>query len=415
MRNTKENEKSQTHFKLFYGYIIVGVSVLILIIMHGIGSSFGVFFSELQAEFHWSRATISGATSLAFFLLGTFSTVAGRVTDRYGPKVTMAISALVLVTGYLLISRMNMVWQLYIFYGVFIALGNSGGDMSVLPTVARWFVRQRGLMSSIVKCGSGIGIFIMPLIAAWLITSFDWRTAYVVLGITAFVVIIGLSRLLKRDPSDIGLNPYGKDEQNVITGGITDTGLSTREMLITRKFWLLAGSYFLVWYTSQSVMVHIAPHGMDTGLSLAQAAGIISIIGGASILGRLAMGNASDRIGMHKALLVCFGVLTAAVILLQFTGPSWILYVFAPVYGFAHGGFFAIVSPLVADMFGIKSHASNLGMFFFIGMSGGAIGPIITGRIFDATHSYQIAFYILLASVAVGLTLALLVRPSRQS
>jgi MFS family permease len=89
----------------------------------------------------------------------------------------------------------------------------------------------------------------------------------------------------------------------------------------------------------------------------------------------------------------------------------WMLYTFAPVYGFAHGGSFAIVSPLVAELFGIKSHASNLGLLFFIGMSGGALGPIITGRIYDVSHSYHSAFVIMLAAAATGLVLALTLRP----
>ena len=414
MHEIKDSGKTQARSRFFYGYVIVAASALILVIMHGIGSSFGIFFNEFQEEFHWNRAAISGGTSISFFLLGMFSTVSGRITDRYGPRVTMAISALVLVAGYLLLSTTRSIWQFYLFYGVVISLGNSGGDMAVLPTVARWFVKQRGLMSSIVKAGTGIGMFVMPLVSAWLITSYNWRTAYMVLGIAAFVIIIGFSRLLKRDPSEMGLKPYGTDERNVITGGITDTGIGTREMLRTGRFWFLAGSYFLVWFVTQSTMVHIAPHGVDAGLSLAQAAGILSIIGGVSIIGRLTMGNASDRIGMHKALLVCFGVLLTAILLLQFTNQSWILYLFAPAYGFAHGGFFAIISPLVAEMFGIKSHAGNLGMLFFIGMSGGAIGPIITGRIFDTTGSYQAAFIMVLIATVVGFALALFVRRAKR-
>jgi MFS family permease len=76
---------------------------------------------------------------------------------------------------------------------------------------------------------------------------------------------------------------------------------------------------------------------------------------------------------------------------------------------------FAIISPLLADIFGIKSHASNLGMLFFIGMGGGAVGPIITGRLFDITSSYQTAFIIMLAAIIVGFALALFIRPVKQS
>jgi MFS family permease len=158
-------------------------------------------------------------------------------------------------------------------------------------------------------------------------------------------------------------------------------------------------------------MVHVAPHGVDTGLSVGQAAGIVSAIGGVSILGRLTMGAAGDRMGTRRAVIICFVVLLTALSWLQFAGETWMLYVFAPVYGFAHGGFFAILSPLVAEMFGIRSHASNLGMLFFIGMTGGAIGPIITGRLYDATQTYHIAFMVMLAAGAAGFVLALVLRP----
>jgi len=93
--------------RIFYGYVVVFASLLILVVMHGISSSFGVFFNPLQDAFGWDRATISGATSVAFFLMGFFSTVAGRLTDRYGPKLTLAVSAAILCVSYLLMSRIQ--------------------------------------------------------------------------------------------------------------------------------------------------------------------------------------------------------------------------------------------------------------------------------------------------------------------
>jgi MFS family permease len=123
------------------------------------------------------------------------------------------------------------------------------------------------------------------------------------------------------------------------------------------------------------------------------------------------MGLAGDRIGTRRAVLVCFVVLLAALSWLQFADEPWMLYVFAPVYGFAHGGFFAIVSPLVADLFGIRAHASSLGMLFFLGMTGGAISPLITGWLYDTTGTYTVAFLIMLGATVVGMLLALLVKP----
>jgi MFS family permease len=397
--------------RFFYGYTIVFAAVFILIVMHGINSSFGVFFTPLQEEFGWNRATISGAASLAFLLTGFFSTIAGRITDRYGPKWTLGLSGFVLGFSYLLMSRVQSAWQLYLFYGVFVAIGQSGGDMGLLPTVARWFVRRRSLMSSVVKVGTGIGMFLMPLVSAWLITSYDWRVAYTVLSGIALVVIFSFSRLLKKDPLDLGLRPYGDAEARASNHGISPVNLTFREVLRTRQFWLVCATYFLIWYATQSTMIHIAPKGVDAGMSVAQAASIVSIIGAGSILGRISMGAAGDRIGTRNAVIICVAVLIAMLTWLQFARVPWMLYAFAPLYGFAHGGSFAIVSPLMAEFFGLKSHASNLGLLFFLGMSGGAVGPIVTGRLYDTTHSYGIAFTIMLGAAVLAIVLAFALRP----
>ncbi len=397
--------------RIFYGYVIVFASACVLVVMHGINSSFGVFFSPLQTEFGWNRATISGATSVAFFLMGFFSTIAGRITDRYGPKFTIGLCAVILCIAYLLMSRIQSVWQLYLFYGLFVAMGNSGGDMALLPTVARWFVKRRSFMSSVVKVGTGIGMFVMPLVSAWLITSFNWRVAYEVMAVIALIVIFSFSRLLKRDPAEMGLQPYGQAEVEAANHGVAGINLTLREVVRTPQFWILAAAYFLIWYATQSAMIHIAPRAVDTGLSVSQAASIVSVIGAASIAGRLTMGSAGDRVGTRKALVVCFLVLTIALTWLQFASVPWMLFAFAPVYGFAHGGSFAIVSPLLAELFGIRSHASNLGLLFFLGMTGGALGPIITGRIYDVSRSYNSAFIIMLSASVAGLVLALALRP----
>ncbi len=312
-------------------------------------------------------------------------------------------------------SSLHAVWQLYLFYGLIISMANSGGDMALLPTVARWFVKRRSLMSSIVKAGTGTGMFVMPLLSAWLIISFNWRTAYLVLAIIAFIVILGLSRFIKRDPLEMRLKPYGEIETATTNQNIPGINLSLKEVLNTRQFWILCGIYFLVWYVSQSTMIHTAPHAVDLGLSVSQAAGVVSAIGGVSILGRLMMGTAGDRIGTRKTLIVCLSVMLAAQIWLQFATASWMLYIFAPVYGFAHGGVFAIVSPLLADLFGLKSHGSNLGVLFFLGMIGGAIGPIVTGRLYDVMNTYQAAFIIMLCCMVAAFSCAFFLRSIKQS
>jgi MFS family permease len=407
---TAPTEK-ETGTKIFYGYVVVVASLLILVVLHGTYASYGVFLRPIQSDFGWDRATISGATSLAFFLMGLFSTVGGRLTDRYGPKLVMVLGGLILGVGYFLVSRVSMAWQLYLAYGVVVGIGTSTGDVTLMSTAARWFVKRRGLMTSIVKVGTGAGMFIMPLVASWLIVKYNWRTAFVVLGIVAAVVIVIAAQFLKRDPSQVGLQPDGIAVGNTSTRSLKDTDLTLREALRTRQFWMVCVAYFAIWYATQSVMVHVAAHSVDNGLSVEQSASIVSGIGGMSILGRLAMGGAGDRIGNRRALVICCAVLLTALIWLQFAQGLWMFYVFAAIYGFAHGGFFAVVSPLAAELFGIKSHGANLGMLLFLGQAGGALGPIVTGRIFDLQHSYHLAFLILIGAAASALALAALLGP----
>ncbi len=129
------------------------------------------------------------------------------------------------------------------------------------------------------------------------------------------------------------------------------------------------------------------------------------------MLGRVVMGFAGDRIGIKRAMVVCFLILIAALFWLQVTRELWMLYLFAAAYGFNHGGFFALISPLIAGLFGTRSQGTLLGVVIFSGTIGGSIGALLTGHIFDITGSYQLAFLILLLLAIIGLILTTLIRP----
>ncbi len=390
------NSVKRATSKIFYGYVVVAVSVLILIVMHGIGSSYGVFFKSLQNEFSANRATISGASSLAFFLEGLFSVFIGRLNDRLGPRKVLTACGIITGIGYFLMSRTGSILQLYLFYGVAVGMGVSSGNVVLLSTVARWFVKRRGLMSGILKVGTGGGMFIMPLVASWLILNYGWRQAYLLLAIVGLMDIVALSQFLKRDPAQMHLEPYGTGEKDSASAKIPGIQFTFKEAIRTRQFWLISITYFIATYVTQSIMIHIVAYATDNGISVGSAAGLVSTIGGVSIVGRIVMGGASDRIGNKRALLVSFVVLVAALSWLQFAGGLWMLYLFAGVYGFAHGGMYAVMSPLVAEMFGTTYLGANFGMVMLFNQTGGALGPLAAGRIFDVTHSYKLAFLIAL-------------------
>ena len=155
-----------------------------------------------------------------------------------------------------------------------------------------------------------------------------------------------------------------------------------------------------------TIITHIVPHGIDLGLTTQTAVTVLSTIGGCSILGRIIFGSCYDYFGAQRSLMICFITLFASFILLQLTNEPYWLFLFAFVYGIAHGGFFAIAPPSVAHFFGTKSHGRIFGTILFFGTLGGTIGPIIAGKIFDHTNSYNAAFFLITGVSLLGFLLA---------
>ena len=198
----------------FYGYVIVAVAFFLMLIMWGAYYSFGIFFEPLLAQFGWTKAMTSGAFSLSFFLTGILGVLAGKLTDRFGPRVVMTVCGFFLGLGYLMMSQIGAIWQLYLFYGVVIAIGMSGAWVPLISTVPRWFVKRRGMMTGIVTSGTGIGTIIFSLVASRLISDHGWRLSYVIVGSGVLVLLMLAAQFLRRDPHQIGQLPYGRSEVN---------------------------------------------------------------------------------------------------------------------------------------------------------------------------------------------------------
>lgn len=163
---------------------------------------------------------------------------------------------------------------------------------------------------------------------------------------------------------------------------------------------------FLFFSTLTSVPLHLAPHGMDMGLTTERAAMLLSVMGGASIAGRLVVGALIDKIGCRNALSLCLLTLVAGLLCFAATASPALLYAVTALYGFTHGALFVVVSPTVAYYFGMRAHGGLFGTVLFFGTIGGAIGPIATGAVFDTFGSYTAAFLTLAALAAIGLILA---------
>jgi MFS family permease len=391
---------------------MVAAGFMIQAVCYGSMVTYGIFFNEFQAEFGWSRAVISGAWALSFFIMGPIGIIAGRLNDKIGPRVIIIGSSISFGMGYILMSMMQAPWHLYLLYGVMVCIGFGSHDVITLSTAARWFTRRRGIASGIVKVGTGFGQLLIPMIAAWLITAYGWRRSYFLMGVGALVILLAAAMVLRRDPRELGLFPdNARNESSSAGDGSANASIPLKTAWITRQFWTLCLSELFAFFCLLTVVVHIVPHATDLGISPSIAAGVISTIGGVSMLGRLVLGTANDRIGGKRTLMISYAILLCSLIWLQAAREMWMLYLFAVVYGFAHGGFFTVMSPTVAEVFGTGSHGVIFGMVLFFGTFGGAVGPLLAGYVFDVTGSYQMIFFTLAAAAMIGLVLISLLRP----
>lgn len=399
----------------YYGYMVVGAALLIMAVTFGAYNSFGIFFEPMLADFNWTRAITSGGFSLSWIMQGLLGIVMGRFTDRFGPRLVLTISGVLVGLGYLLMSQVSAVWQLYLFYGVIIGSGMGGCWVPMVSTIARWFTKRRTLMTGVALIGISIGTLIAAPVVSRLISAYDWRISYVIVGGTVMVVVVLAARLLRRDPGQGRQKPYGGSEQEKQESVAEAHSVSLSQAGHTRQFWLTSGMFFCFGFSVYTVLTHIVLHAIGLDISSASAANILAMAGGLSIVGRIVLGSAADRFGNRQVFVIGFILMSATLFWLVPARELWALYLFAIVFGFAFGGCATSESPLVAELFGLRSHGLILGVINVLGFTfGAAVGPLIGGYIFDITGSYQLAFIVCGALSVVGLILsALLSRVSK--
>jgi MFS family permease len=399
--------------KIFYGYVVVAASFAIMTVAWGANRTFGIFLDPMVKEFGWTRAGFSGAFTLGMINLGLVSLLAGRLADQFGPRALLIACSFFLGVGYVLSSQIGNLWHLYLFYGVFTGIGMSGAWAPTMSVVTRWFVKNRSLMSGLIAAGPAIGIAVFPPLFGLLLELCGWRLSFLFLGVLSFLVIFLAALFLKRDPAEIGAFPFGAGPSSVPERRFQEAGISFGMAVRSQTFWLLLIISFCDFMLINVVAVHIVPHAIQLEIPPIQATTVLSLAAGVSIPGRILVGALADRIGNRPGFYVCLTLSVAAFLTLQFSQTLGMLYFFAVLYGLGLWSTGAILSPYLADLFGLKSHGSIFAGMVFSGTLGGGLGPMLVGYTFDLTGSYRLGFQIcLFASIAAWVALGL-VRPTR--
>jgi len=397
---------------IFYGWIIVAAGFIVLMIVWGLQYSYGVFFESLCKEFGWTRTIVSGAYSVFMVLHCALYPVVGIVNDKYGPRKSLLLCVLLMSSGFALMSQINAPWQLYVVYGGVIASGIAFAYLPVISTVTHWFIKRRGIALGIATAGIGIGTMALLPFTQLLISKFGWRTSYLIVAALPIIIAFPVSRLLRLNPSEKGLLPFGAGEAiNKKTNNFpTSTrNFTVREAIRERGFWILLTINTLHMMVVQIIMVHLKTHITDVGIPPMVAATILGVVGGASILGRIAIGNISDKIGRRQGYLLSLLPMAIMMLWLLQARQAWQFYLFSALFGFGYGGGVPLPPAIIGDWFGTEHHGSILGILSLGGVIGGT-GPIVAGHIYDVTGSYDLSFIIGAVMLFIAAALSLLIK-----
>ncbi|MDA8138830.1 MAG: MFS transporter [Desulfobacteraceae bacterium] len=418
--------------KIFYGWWIVLATNIIC--MFGYGTwlySFGVFFKPMSAEFGWTRAMTSGAYALRSVEGGIASPLVGWAIDRFGSRILIVIGGVVSGTAFVLMPTIQSLWGFYLIYGVLLSAGMSA--MLYLPAwtvIAKWFHRRLSLAMAVLSVGAGFGGMICAPLAAIMIERYGWRTAFVVMGVFIWCLVIPLAFVVKEDPADLGLHPDGDRKpgpsmlqpgefEQIQTGaameppaGLNDYTL--KEAVRSSAFWFMALAFFFQGMAHSTVTVHTVPALTDAGIPAEKAAMSIGLLTLVSVIGRLLFGTLGDYFSKRYLFMMTYTLMGAGLLVLMQADTMAKVWLFIFLFGVGFGGNIPLMPGIRAEYFGRKALGKIQGFMDPVMMLAGATGPIFAGHIFDSTGSYHFAFLTSGLMTFLAAVAMFFARPSRR-
>lgn len=393
--------------EIFYGWVVLAAAFAIITMAIGTLFSLGVFLPPIEADTGWGRGAIGSVALLNWVIMGLGSFVAGVLSDRVGTRAVVLLGGGLLGLGLVLASRTSALWQFYVSFGLLVGAGVSAFYVPLTATATRWFTARRGLAVAIVSAGNGLGILALSPLTRFLISAFDWRTAMLLLGGLAWVVVLPAGLLVRNSPEEVGAVARGGRAADPPAAG------SAASALGSRPFWTIALTHFACCAAHSGPIFHMVAYAMDRGVATMAAATVLGASGLSSIFGRLGTGLLADRLGAKQTLVAALGLQAAVILLFLFAGDLGTFYALALVFGTAYGGAMPLYALVTREYFGERVMGTTYGGVFFISSVGMGIGSYAGGHLFDALGSYR---WLYVGSSAVGLSavlLALTLRPPR--
>ena len=377
--------------------------------------SLAVFLQPISDATGWPRAGVSAAMTVNFLTMGVAAFGWGAISDRFGTRIVVATGAVLLGLGLVLASRASSLAEFQVVYGLLIGLAAGSFYAPMIATAASWFEDNRGLAVSLVSAGMGVAPMTVSPFAGWLISTYDWRTAQLVIGLVAWTFLVPAAMLVRRPPA--ALAPEG------ITGGVMgdaaigDAGMTVGQALRSPQFLVLGLTFFACCATHSGPIFHTVSYAIYCGVPVMAAVTIYSVEGLAGLGGRLLLGVLADRLGAKRVLVTGLMIQALAAGGYFFVRQLVEFYAVAFVFGLAYGGVMPLYAVLARDYFGPRIMGTVFGAAAMISSLGMALGPSLGGWIFDTFHGYGWLYIVScclgLGATAIALAFPPLPRPSQ--
>ena len=378
--------------------------------------SITAFFPFISSDLGWSRSEIGLAQSLTLWTYSLFVILSGLMIDRIGSRRTIVIGGLLCLSSWILLSTVKSLWQLYVYYGLVMALAVSMTHyVPTQATVRKWFRSRSGLASGILASAFALGCIIFMPLLTWMSDTSGWRSASLVCAFAFSIPITLLAYFVIRDsPESMGLRPDGENvpHPSLNKHEVIKKDLAVSDVLRTSQFWLLFTTYSMIGMVMNGLFAHIVMWGVDLGSPLAVAGFFVTLITAPSIVAKVCGGWLGDKYGKREVMII-----SSSVCLLIMLG-AWRtihsaqqLRIFSLIMGIGYGLPTGLFAPYLGDLFGRANVGSSFGILTMgWGLIGGW-GPTIWSVIFDKTGCYNMACLISAGCYAFALVAVLLIRP----
>ena len=404
----------------YYGWVILACICCVSFARQGAAvATLSIFIGPMTDELGWSRTAISGAVSLSGILAAVSSPMLGPLVDRHGARTLLMWAVMAMAIGCLLLATVESLPLFYLYFCLARTSFAGPFDLGIYGALNNWFVRLRPIATSISTLWFMVGLTAMPLIGHFAMgAGGDWRWGWV--AIAATVVIMGFvptALLLLRRPEDIGLKPDGGVAAKAgaeASSSEVEPNFSRAQALRTRAFWALLAFTFLAYPVQAGVSLHQAPHLIELGLSPTIAATVVSTFSAVSGVVGFLVGPIVRPIGVRWMLCMVAGFLAAAAFFMNQIETPVMAYFAAALFGVGIGGLLTVPMIAWADAFGRRSFGAIRGLALSVQVSGQAIGPVLSGILWDQTGNYQLSLVVFTGfAIAAGVAALGFVKPQQ--